>query len=123
MADLAQLTFEVIKDRLPKGYTLTDWKEGTKSFEFIPVQVGDETVGAIMARGPELHVSILPAYRCKWMNKKVMRFIKDRAHQFGFVQTLVSNEHQAGHKFAERLGFKRADQNEAVTLYRMEYAK
>ena len=108
MADLAAMTFEIIKDRLPNGYTLADWKEGTKDFEFIPVESRGKTVGAIMAKGP---------------TKSILKFIKDRAERFGCVQTYVANDHNPGHRFAERLGFKAIDQNEVVTMYRKEYAK
>lgn len=118
--DLAGLTFEIVRERMP-GWTEERFKEAVKEYDFSPVMVGGETVGAVMHRGPELHVSVLPHARKRWFNKSIRAFIADKIREYGYVATVVEDGHDDGHRFAERLGFKRVEPGiPGFVIYRLE---
>lgn len=93
------------------GYAATDWGS--------PIDYGDyeriasdwqvsvlvreqEPIGAIFKRHGETHVSILPKWRRRWLNKKVLKEILSDM-QF----TRVADGHDFMYGILERLGFVR----------------
>lgn len=119
MSDLAGLVFEIIKDRLPFSVTRQAFAESINHYELHPVIVGGKTVGAIMRKGSELHAAVLPTARKRWMTKTVLRFIAETVAEHGKAITKVMPDHEAGHAFALRLGFKPMGMEHGLVLYEL----
>lgn len=121
MPETARIVFDILNDRLA-GVTFEAFMIALAGFEFLPVVVGGETVGAIMRRGPELHAAVLPKARGKWLGRRSLAVVRDTIMKYGMATTSVMDGHEAGHVFARRLGFDLVRQSGGITYYRMESA-
>lgn len=118
MIDPRAIVFSVERDRLPSGMTLDEFERATSGFEFLPVIVGGECVGAIMRRGSELHAAVVPTARGKWFGRRAMAVITDTVIRFGMATTAVPDGQDVGNAFALRLGFERTGTGQGVTFYK-----
>ncbi len=114
--DLPAVVFGIMRDRMP-FVTMDDFLAKTSGFEFLPVTVGGECVGAIMRRGPELHAAVLPSARGRWLGRRALAIIAETIGECGRATTAVMDDHRPGHDFALRLGFKRAGSANGMTFY------
>lgn len=74
-------------------------------FEIVPITHQSEIVGAILRKGPEVHVSVMPHLKGLWMTKGVLRYLRSVIDEHGYAQTGANTED--GKQFVERLGFVR----------------
>jgi len=114
--DVRRIVFDVIEGRL-FGMSFEDFDRAMAGFEFIPVVVSGEEVGAIMRRGTELHVAVMPKARGKWLGRALFRSLQEMIEQHGEVTTAVMDSHKSGHEFVRRLGFVQTGQSDGVTHY------
>lgn len=121
-AECRQVAYSVIKDRLPPDWTLDFFAEKSACFNFLPVTVAGECVGAIIFSGHEVHAAIRQDARGRWFGKRVSRWLRDRLNSYGKLTTKVMNGYRMGHEFADRLGFVVCGANESVTFYERKAA-
>lgn len=97
--------------------TLEAWAEVFARWEVIPVRVGGDLAGAVLANGPEIHVAILPAYRKRWFSPSLWRSLfVERAGRYGFVTTKVAR-HRSD-EFVRRCGFVPVSHGDPVEYVR-----
>lgn len=78
------------------------WAEAFASWEVEPVMVDGEIVGAVMAKGPEVHVAVLPHASKRWCSKRLWKWaITDRLAKFGRLVTFGKSDSE----FIRRAGF------------------
>jgi hypothetical protein len=106
------VTTELIDDRelaLATGYKATDWSQSISFDEYknllrdwdVKAVVRDgECVGAVYFNDGEVHASILPEWRKKWLTRKILKtmFAHERA------RTRVTPGHEYMHDILRRLG-------------------
>lgn len=114
--ELVELVYDQVKHRL-NGMPIDKFAEATSRFKYIPVEVDSKTVGAIMIDGNEWHIAVMPEYRKKWATKGLMKFFKDAINKHGKIVTAVSMEHDLGHGFARKLGFKNTQTKDGIVYY------
>jgi hypothetical protein len=117
------MTTHITDDRqaaLRVGYEATDWHVPMEEATFRMCMEGwqvqalvrdNETIGAVFRRGDELHLSILPGWRCRWATKGLLRQL------FGntTTRTRVTPGHEYYmHDILRRLGFVQLDSGEFV---------
>ena len=93
------------------GYEATDWNHPV-SFEHYAAAMKDWTIkavvkdglpiGAFYKKGDEIHFSIQPEWRGRWLTKKIKREVFD----CGRVTTKVTPGHDYMIPILNRLGFK-----------------
>lgn len=91
--------FDSAADRIYERF-----KADLSDCDVVPVVVGGAMAGAIVARGPVLHACILPAFKCRWMSKSVLRYLRSVIEKHGYAQTTAAT--QEGRDFVARLGFR-----------------
>ena len=108
------MTTRIVDNReaaLPVGYAATDFNysltyedylEIAASWDVQAIMRGDEIIGAIFTKDGEVHVSILPKWRRKWLTKSLLREIVDRPDFF----TRVDDGHDYMYDILARLGMK-----------------
>ena len=96
--------FQSVRDRLPVGFTLTQFEAATAEWEAIPVNVGGRTVGGVLAKGNELHVGFDERPRAS-IRGEIRRILRAHLERHGRVITTVQRGNSAGLRFCERLGF------------------
>ena len=105
---------QLLDDRdaaLRVGYEATDWST-PMSFENYCAAVKDWTIsaikrdgdiiGAVYKKDDELHISVLPEWRKKWLTKSLWK----NFFQSGRVTTKVTPGHDYMYDVLKRLGFK-----------------
>lgn len=112
-----EIVFEVIKNRLPPGYTFDQFLSATSGFEFLPVKVGGVCVGAIMRNENTVHAVVMPQACGKWFNKGTLAWLRGVVSKYGKAITKVVDGHEAGHAFAKRLGFVETGHKGNLTFY------
>lgn len=76
-------------------------------------------IGMLITKGPELHVSIVPSYRKKWLSRRLINSVIDPIiKQYGHAITTVMKDNHTGINFVERLGFKKESENTDMIFYR-----
>lgn len=105
----------VVHDRdfgLKIGYDATQWICQPSFDEYVSllndwiisvIVRGDTPIGAVFRKGDELHVSILPEWRRRWMTKGLIRELFGE----GRVTTRVTPNHDYMYDILGRLGFVR----------------
>ena len=101
MPDVRRIVFDVIDGRI-FGMSFEDFERAMAGFEFIPVVVGGEEVGAIMRRGTELHVAVMPKARGKWLGRALLGSLHAMIEQHGEVTTAVMDSHKSGKERRDR---------------------
>lgn len=92
------------------GYRATDWTAPIPYEDYAAamgdwtvkaLMKGDECIGAVYVNGDELHVSVVPEWRKRWVTRSVLRelFAAPR------VVTRVTPGHEHMHGVLKRLGF------------------
>lgn len=111
------MTTQLVDDReaaLRVGYEATDWsapvlfddyRAGVKDW-IIKAIVRDNTcIGAAFRKDNEVHVSVLPEWRCRWITKGLLRELFSGPK----VTTKVTPGHDYMYDILDRLGFKKTD--------------
>lgn len=109
------MTTRIVDDRetaIRVGYAATDWTVSPPPFENYCAAVKDWSVrtierdgnpiGAVYKKNDELHFSILPSWRKKWLTKDLVKtfFLS------GKVTTKITPGHDHMYGILARLGFK-----------------
>jgi hypothetical protein len=101
---------------LQVGYSATDWGKSV-SFDVYQNAMADwkietimrdnQPIGAVYRKNDELHVSVLPEWRRKWVTKGILRELFNRPK----IVTRVSDGHDYMYGILSRLGFKQTADN------------
>jgi hypothetical protein len=83
----------------PVGYE--DYKNAMQDWDVALVMKNDEPCGAMFSRGEELHFSILPEWRKRWLTKRFLRELFDGRR----IVTRVTAGHDYMYDVLARLGF------------------
>lgn len=106
------MTTKIVNNRdlaLPVGYAATDFNyplsyekyvELAESWSVDAIIRNDEVIGAIFTKNGEVHVSILPKWRRKWLTKGLLQQIVARPDFY----TRVDDGHDYMYGILERLG-------------------
>ncbi len=99
----------ILMDRLAAhGIGREQFEAAVSDHDVKAIQDGEAVIGMFMANGPEVHVAVLPAYRCRWFSRRLLRdALSPIVEQFGYVKTSVMPDNTAGMRFVQRLGFER----------------
>lgn len=73
----------------------------------------------VMIRGAEMHVGAVPEARGRWFGAAVRALLRDVLARHGRIETVVMQDHRAGHAFAQRLGFEQVGESGPVTRYEL----
>jgi hypothetical protein len=101
---------------LQVGYLATDWKNlvsfdvyknAMMEWKIQTIMRDNQPIGAVYRKDDELHVSVLPAWRCKWITKGVLRELFNRPK----IVTRVAAGHDHMYGILGRLGFKQTADN------------
>ena len=116
------MTTQIVDDRqtaLRVGYEATEWREPIDEDTYRmfladwtvqAIMRDNACIGAVFRRGDELHVSILPGWRRKWLTKGLIRELFGNAT----TRTRVTPGHEYMHDILRRLGFVRLETGEFV---------
>ena len=108
------MTTQIVDDResaLRVGYEATDWSApvsfddyclSVKDWVIKAIKRDDKIIGAVYRKEDELHVSILPEWRCIWMTKGLIKELFNRPK----ITTKVTPGHDYMFDILKRLGFK-----------------
>jgi hypothetical protein len=108
------LTTAITENRkmaLQIGYHATDWTQpiafddyvkGLENWSVKTLERDSQPIGAVFQNGDELHVSVLPEWRCKWLTKGLYKelFMQKR------VVTKVTAGHDHMYGILRRIGFR-----------------
>ncbi len=93
------------------GYHATDWSqpilfqdyaEAMNNWQVRTLERDDQPIGAIYQKDDELHVSVLPEWRCKWLTKSLYKEL----FQTKRVVTKVAPGHDHMYGILRRIGFR-----------------
>ena len=116
------MTTQIVDDRataLRVGFEATEWRapvdEATyrmalEDWSVQAIMRDNEPIGAVFRRGDELHVSVLPGWRRRWLTKGLIRELFGSAT----IRTRVTPGHEYMHDILRRLGFVRLETGEFV---------
>ncbi len=116
------MTTQIVDDRataLRVGFEATEWRapvdEATyrmalEDWSVQAIMRDNEPIGAVFRRGDELHVSILPGWRRRWVTKGLLRQLFSNET----TRTRVTPGHEHMHDILRRLGFVRLPTGEFV---------
>ena len=108
------MTTQLIDDReiaLVVGYQATDWNYSItfdnyclalKDWTVKAIKRDNNVIGAVYKKDDELHISVLPKWRKKWLTKSLWK----NFFQSGRVTTRVTPGHEHMYDILKRLGFK-----------------
>jgi len=94
--------YDSVKDRVL--CSLAEFKETLKDWDFIPLMDKDEVVGAVAAKGNELHIG----YKVKptaSIRGHLRSTLKKTIEQYGHAITTVASDNSRSLEFCKRLGF------------------
>jgi hypothetical protein len=92
------------------GYAATDWSQpisyedyqaALAAWEVQAIKRDGEVIGAVFTKDGELHVSIRPDWRKKWLTKGVLKMLFSQP-----VCTRIASGHDYMRGILSRLGFK-----------------
>ena len=108
------MSTQLLDDRdaaLRVGYEATDWSApisfenycaGVKDWTISAIKRDGNIIGAVYKKDDELHISVLPEWRKKWLTKSLWK----NFFQSGRVTTKVTLGHDYMYDVLKRLGFK-----------------
>lgn len=108
------MTTQIVNDRetgLKLGYEATDWTkpiafevyaEAVKDWIIRTIERDGEPIGAVYQKDDEVHLSIKPQWRAKWLTKS----LKKELFETKKVTTRVTPGHEFVIPILTRLGFK-----------------
>lgn len=94
------------------GYAATDWRypitfdehvKRAKEWDVRLIERNGRPIGAVFEKDGEVHCSILPEWRRRWLTKGLLKQITDRAD----FHTQVDEGHDYMYGILERLGMTR----------------
>ena len=97
-----EVLYESVKDRI--ACSLTDFVKALKDWDFIPLMDDDVIVGAVAAKGNELHIG----YKVKptaSIRGHLRSTLKKTIEQYGHALTMVASDNSKSLEFCKRLGF------------------
>ena len=95
---------------------LADWFLSFAEWEVRPVILAGVVVGAVFAKGAEVHVAVRREHHRKWATPSLYRWaITDRLKEYGMLFTKGKSDNE----FIRRAGFRPVGENNGVTLYAM----
>lgn len=116
------MTTEIVNDRetaIRVGYKATEWRAPVDEKTYraflegwsVKAIVRDgQCIGAVFRNENELHVSILPEWRRRWLTKGLLRQLIDGTT----TSTRVTFGHEYMHDILRRLGFVKLEDNTFV---------
>ena len=88
------------------------------------IEINGTRVGVFFNKGTEIHFSILPRYRGKWLSKRLVRkLLSPLLDKYGFITTMVPDNKPHGHKIVQKFGFYEVGRIQHFTVYRLERLK
>lgn len=113
---------------LEAAYIATRWQLGSMTFqefrhavadwEVIPISRKGRPIGAILAKGPEVHPCVLPEYKRQWFYPGLWRALfVDRLRQYGVIKTCMHKSWREGIEFAQRIGFRLSEYKDNIFHY------
>ena len=109
------MTTQLVDDResaLRVGYEATDWtapvlfedyRAAVKDWIIKAIVRDNKCIGAAFRKGEEVHVSVLPEWRCQWITRGLLRELFSGPR----VTTKVTPGHDYMYDILDRLGFKK----------------
>lgn len=94
--------YDSVKDRVE--CSLVEFVKALKDWDFIPLMDKDEVVGAVAAKGNELHIG----YKVKptaSIRGHLRSTLKKTIEQYGHAITTVASDNSRSLEFCKRLGF------------------
>lgn len=111
-----ECVYESVRHRVACDYA--EFERIFRAFEIVPILYCGDTVGAVMRRGPEIHIAIHPDQQGKiWLRPVLVREMRETLRRHGRAVTSVANEHHTGHRLARMLGFRVTSVDNAMTHY------
>lgn len=102
--------FAALGERLPKDMSYPQFRSALKDWDVKAFCRGNEPVGMLMVKGPELHVAVVPEVRGKWLSRRLIRdVLAPLLHAHKEIRTSVQPENGIGRDFVSRLGFSGND--------------
>lgn len=104
---------------LSVGFKATDWskpvdqklyEQSLENWEVKAIVRNGECIGAAYFLDNEVHVSILPEWRRRWMTRGILKELFSR----GKMRTRVTPGHEYMHGILNRLGFVQNDLGEFI---------
>lgn len=72
-----------------------------------PLTVDGQHVGTVVSKGPEVHVALVPGYRPRACQRRIVReLLAPILEAHGFLTTRVRLSEAAPHEFVRRVGFR-----------------
>ena len=116
------MTTHIVDDRqtaLRVGYEATEWREPIdedtyrmflEDWTVQAIMRDNQPIGAVFRRGDELHVSVLPGWRRKWVTRGVLRELFDNR----ITRTVLPADDDYMRGILARLGFVELPTGELV---------
>ena len=102
------LLYKSVEKRLTM--TLPDFILLLDSWDVIPLSQDNKIIGAVIIKGPELHVGYGVAPKASVL-KHIKIALIPVLNKYGFALTIVKETNLTGLKFCKRLGFKIVSQD------------
>lgn len=111
------MTTELTDDRdaaLRVGYSATDWsapvpfsvyRNALQSWDIKAIERDGEVIGAVFFRDGEVHASVLPEWRGRWLTRKLLRVMFEADNAW----TQVTPGHEYMYDILRRLGLAQND--------------
>jgi hypothetical protein len=102
MNEALKLVHQSISDRYKISFE--DFEKVMDGWDIIPLEQNGELLGAVITKGPELHVG----YGIKPQGsiiKHIKATLQKLIEKYGYAITTVENNHPVGLQFCKRLGF------------------
>ena len=93
-------------------------REQLAEFDVLPLTAGEETVGMVMLRGPEVHVAILPLWRRRWLTRGLFEaFLGGLEEKYGYALTSCFDDEPEKIDFITRLGFRQIHAEDGMLFF------
>lgn len=108
-----------LQDKLP-GVTPEMLDKAYEEYEIDAFTDNGWAIGALVTKGPEIHVAIIPGYHRRWLSMRLIRDVLGGIQaRHGYVVTQVMKDNEIGMRFVERLGFNVEREANDRIYYRM----
>lgn len=100
------------------------FKEGLRDWRIHPVFHDGELAGMLAIKNSHIHGCILPEYRGRWLNRRLIRqYILPILRAHGCVHTAVPHNQPHGHAFVKKFGWEESGVTDYSTNYVLEKIK
>jgi GNAT superfamily N-acetyltransferase len=100
--DALQVAYQAAVQRMP-GIAFDAFASALEGADLHPVCVDGKCVGALIVKGCEIHASVLPEARGRWVSRQLLRVLVDVVRKHGRAETSATTPD--GVAFVQRLGF------------------